>query len=52
MERTLAVFCPLDTEMSRAIERTAARLLPGVPFTTTVSTATMRGSRSKIWDLG
>lgn len=29
---------PLDTEMSRAIERTAARLLPGVPFTTTVST--------------
>ena len=29
---------PLDTEMSRAIERTAARLLPGVPFATTVST--------------
>lgn len=23
---------PLDTEMSRAIQRTAARLLPGVPF--------------------
>ncbi len=29
---------PLDTEMSRAIERTAGRLLPGVPFATTVST--------------
>jgi acetylornithine deacetylase/succinyl-diaminopimelate desuccinylase-like protein len=29
---------PLDTEMSRAIERTASRLLPGVPFATTVST--------------
>ena len=29
---------PLDTEMSRAIERTAARLVPGVPFATTVST--------------
>lgn len=29
---------PLDTEMSRALERTAARLLPGVPFATTVST--------------
>ncbi len=29
---------PLDTEMSRAIERTAARLIPGVPFATTVST--------------
>ncbi len=29
---------PLDTEMSRAIERTAARLLPGVPFATTTST--------------
>jgi carboxypeptidase PM20D1 len=29
---------PLDTEMSRAIQRTAARLLPGVPFATTVST--------------
>jgi len=29
---------PLDTEMSRAIQRTAARFLPGVPFATTVST--------------
>jgi acetylornithine deacetylase/succinyl-diaminopimelate desuccinylase-like protein len=29
---------PLDTEMSRAIQRTAARLLPGVPFATTTST--------------
>ncbi|MGZ8398918.1 MAG: M20/M25/M40 family metallo-hydrolase [Gemmatimonadales bacterium] len=29
---------PLDTEMSRAIQRTAARLLPGVPFATTIST--------------
>ena len=29
---------PLDTEMSRAIERTAARLLPGAPFATTIST--------------
>lgn len=29
---------PLDTEMSRAIEHTAARLVPGVPFATTVST--------------
>jgi acetylornithine deacetylase/succinyl-diaminopimelate desuccinylase-like protein len=29
---------PLDTEMSRAIERTAARLIPGAPFATTVST--------------
>jgi acetylornithine deacetylase/succinyl-diaminopimelate desuccinylase-like protein len=29
---------PLDTEMSRAIERTANRLLPGIPFATTVST--------------
>ena len=29
---------PLDTEMSRAIESTAARLLPGVPFATTIST--------------
>lgn len=29
---------PLDTEMSRAIQKTAARLLPGVPFATTVST--------------
>lgn len=29
---------PLDTEMAQAIERTAARLLPGVPFATTIST--------------
>ncbi len=29
---------PLDTEMARAIERTAARLVPGAPFATTVST--------------
>jgi acetylornithine deacetylase/succinyl-diaminopimelate desuccinylase-like protein len=29
---------PLDTEMSRAIQKMAARLLPGVPFATTVST--------------
>lgn len=29
---------PLDTEMSRAIQRTAARLLPGTPFATTTST--------------
>jgi acetylornithine deacetylase/succinyl-diaminopimelate desuccinylase-like protein len=29
---------PLDTEMSRAIQRTAGRLLPGVPFATTTST--------------
>ena len=29
---------PLDTEMSRAIQRTAVRLLPGVPFATTTST--------------
>jgi acetylornithine deacetylase/succinyl-diaminopimelate desuccinylase-like protein len=29
---------PLDTEMSRAIERTAARLVPGAPFATTIST--------------
>jgi acetylornithine deacetylase/succinyl-diaminopimelate desuccinylase-like protein len=29
---------PLNTEMSRAIQRTAARLLPGVPFATTTST--------------
>lgn len=29
---------PLDTEMSRAIQHTAARLLPGVPFATTTST--------------
>jgi acetylornithine deacetylase/succinyl-diaminopimelate desuccinylase-like protein len=29
---------PLDTEMSRAIQSTAARLLPGVPFATTTST--------------
>jgi len=29
---------PLDTEMSRAIQNTAARLLPGVPFATTTST--------------
>jgi acetylornithine deacetylase/succinyl-diaminopimelate desuccinylase-like protein len=29
---------PLDTKMARAIERTAARLVPGAPFATTVST--------------
>jgi acetylornithine deacetylase/succinyl-diaminopimelate desuccinylase-like protein len=29
---------PLDTEMARAIERTAARLAPGAPFATTIST--------------
>ena len=29
---------PLDTEMSRAIQHTAARLLPGVPLATTIST--------------
>lgn len=29
---------PLDTDMARAIERTAARLVPGAPFATTVST--------------
>jgi acetylornithine deacetylase/succinyl-diaminopimelate desuccinylase-like protein len=29
---------PLDTEMSGAIQKMAARLLPGVPFATTVST--------------
>ena len=29
---------PLDTEMARAIERTAARLVPGAPFATTIST--------------
>jgi acetylornithine deacetylase/succinyl-diaminopimelate desuccinylase-like protein len=29
---------PLDTELARAIERTANRLLPGVPFATAVGT--------------
>jgi acetylornithine deacetylase/succinyl-diaminopimelate desuccinylase-like protein len=29
---------PLDTELARAIERTASRLLPGVPFATAVGT--------------
>jgi acetylornithine deacetylase/succinyl-diaminopimelate desuccinylase-like protein len=29
---------PLDTEMARAIERVAARLVPGAPFATTIST--------------
>jgi acetylornithine deacetylase/succinyl-diaminopimelate desuccinylase-like protein len=29
---------PLDTDMAKAIERTASRLLPGVPFATTIST--------------
>ena len=29
---------PLDTEMARAIERTVARLAPGAPFATTIST--------------
>jgi acetylornithine deacetylase/succinyl-diaminopimelate desuccinylase-like protein len=29
---------PLDTDLSRAIERTASRLLPGVPFATAVGT--------------
>ncbi len=29
---------PLDTELAHAIERTAARLLPGVPVATTIST--------------
>jgi acetylornithine deacetylase/succinyl-diaminopimelate desuccinylase-like protein len=29
---------PLDTELARVIERTASRLLPGVPIATTVST--------------
>ena len=34
-----AFSAPLDTEMSRAIQRTAARLAPaGVPFATTIST--------------
>ena len=34
-----AFSAPLDTEMSRAIQRTAARLTPaGVPFATTIST--------------
>jgi len=32
------VSAPLDTERARAIERTAGRLLPGIPFATTVST--------------
>ena len=34
----MPLAAPLDTEMSRAIERPAARLIPGVPFATTVST--------------
>jgi acetylornithine deacetylase/succinyl-diaminopimelate desuccinylase-like protein len=29
---------PLDTELARAIERTASRLVPGVPFATAVGT--------------
>jgi acetylornithine deacetylase/succinyl-diaminopimelate desuccinylase-like protein len=29
---------PLDTDLSRAIERTASRLLPGIPFATAVGT--------------
>jgi acetylornithine deacetylase/succinyl-diaminopimelate desuccinylase-like protein len=29
---------PLDTEMAKAIERAAARLAPGAPFATTIST--------------
>jgi acetylornithine deacetylase/succinyl-diaminopimelate desuccinylase-like protein len=33
-----AFSAPLDTEMARAIERTSARLVPGAPFATTIST--------------
>ncbi|HET6778173.1 MAG TPA: M20/M25/M40 family metallo-hydrolase [Gemmatimonadales bacterium] len=33
-----AFSAPLDTDMSRAIQQTAAQLKPGVPFATTIST--------------
>ena len=33
-----AFSAPLDTEMARAIQRTSARLVPGAPFATTIST--------------